>query len=207
LSIESGYIQIILALIGAVVTAYYRPAISEYFNRRELYLKPYDEWCASAYGTIHEFAELCLVIQTETHTPYLHPKKGFNNPTYIISHSWEMHKVVEEGYNWLGKIRKDNKYCIDADFNKLFDEVDHLWHFLEQKYPDLLKKRDDRRDILQNLNGKQKQEIANIITNSIREAYAFPKYRFDLVQEFLLEKIPKDGKGKNVGGYNKCKEY
>lgn len=188
---DSEALTLAAAIIGGSFTVFLGPIMAQYLRKRSLYSVPYTEWCIRVHGTIFEFKELCKDIRDNP--GYSHPtsRSGFSNPTYIIFHLWEMHKAVEEGYKWLGMIFNENS-DVHNKFNDLFDDVDFLWHFLEDRYPNLLnrqKSSDDLKKILKSLSLLDKNLIARLIIDRITTGN-FSEDVFEPINNFLLKKIP-----------------
>ncbi|MCA9826929.1 MAG: hypothetical protein KC444_00810 [Nitrosopumilus sp.] len=143
-----------------------------------------------------------------TFVPKSHEDIGAN-PVYIIHHFWHMHKEVENGYNWLGQIEKDDPEAKEI-FNKLFDDIDKVWHYLEFKFEKLLtsqKQSDNFQDVIYELGENRRKDIAQEIVNHIQsEEFTIFKIKnpnnqnpndeisinaLEFVKDFLFENIKK----------------
>jgi hypothetical protein len=202
--------SVYLAIIAAVITVFVGPRSAAHFKRRDHYYTPFTEWCASAYGTINEFAELCNDIQEaycDTHATKTDAIKsfrtttsdiGYTNPTYVITHIFDMHKEIERGYKVLGMIAKYDEHSADY-LDSCFDKIDKLWHYLEHKYPILimpLETSDERKEILDLLTVYEIENIAADILVAISK-YSIPKNDKKTIQEelytimkFLKKRMP-----------------
>lgn len=173
----------ILTFIGALLTVFVSPWLKEQFDIRAQYLVPYAKWCAEFYGIVSEFKELCRNLE------YDRPMS--RNHSQVIYHVYEMHRAVEEGYRWLGKIEKDN-YFSSEHFDDLFDGVDRIWHLLEKKHRRLIGKQtnpDDFRLILRHLNKYEESHIVYLIKGVLEQRVYF-KDDIPIIEEFLYRRIP-----------------
>ncbi len=129
----SNYSPIILAIIGSggLVGIFVTQHLTERYKIREQYFKPYVEWSLQFSGTLHEFEEICrnIMLTSNGCTPK-------NSPTDIISHLCQMHDQLEEGYQHVSWIKKNNWADIEP-LDDFMDIVDRLWHWLESNYPDV----------------------------------------------------------------------
>jgi hypothetical protein len=211
----------VIAPISAITGVIVGSILAQRFRKKNLYSDPYINWCVGAYGTIHEFRELCEKIK-DNHSIIFPPsdvtsKTGYPNPEFIISHLWEMHREVEKGYKWIGQIEKEG-YCAHVAFNKLFDDVDYLWHYLEHNYSVLISPQttaDNFRKILKKIHGGTAKEISEKIANAISNSEfamftekekeknknrncKFNSDVFETVVNFLFCKIPKPWYKQNI---------
>lgn len=201
---------IIIALITLIGSFFGTSLITQKYRIRNIHLLPYVQWCVGAYGTIHEFKELYDYAKNPTkfqNAPLpapLHNPTVYGNPIYVITHFWEMHREAEKGYKWIGQIKKENPRAYLA-FNKLFDDVDKLWHYLENTYSPYLvgpqNNVDSFRNLLKRIPGSTRDAIKNDIINTINDNqfglindkrdYNIPDYAIETVMIFLQKKIPK----------------
>jgi hypothetical protein len=171
------------------------PIVRERYKIREQYLVPYRRWCISFSGMLHEFQELCEVIQdNDVDEPV--------TDTDMIVHVWAMHSEVEKGFKWLNVVKLEN-LDVGKKLDSLMDGVDVLWHELQDKHNDLLAKQatsDDLYIILNKMSLIQpakKREIADEIMIAIvehgehKDDQNFNKEHFMVIAKLLRKKIPK----------------
>jgi len=191
---SSAMATIIATVLTGSVTAFFAPVLKARFDREGVFTSGYTKWCIQLHGAVFEFSELCSEIKKHPSPPRsVLPDAGHTNPTYVISHLWEMHKAVEGGYKWLGMLWQDDPYTY-SKFNKLFDKVDYLWHYLENEFePDFYGKQatsDDLRDILKILSYSKRILIAERIRYFIVDESDFNADKFEAIKQFLDNKIP-----------------
>jgi hypothetical protein len=184
-------VLLIAGTIGAAIaTAILTPLINERYKIREEYLVPYRKWCISFSGILHEFSELCCAVQSR--------KKVTD--TDLIVHTWGMHQALEEGYRWLNVVKRDDA-TIGNLLDDMMDEVDEMWHELQDENPELKAKQSTPDDIYLILNDLtiNNPHMLNWIANDIKDKLdhkttkrerVFAENNFNKISHLLEQKIP-----------------
>lgn len=189
---------------------------NEEFKIRAQYNEPYIDWCIQIHGAIREFRELCSDVSGIKSSTITFPtsQSRISSSTSIISHMIEMHNAVENGYKWIGvverqeRLEKGEKKIVDSEnkeleeertyfvMNKVFDQVDFIWHNVESEYEPLLTELTtdrDRKKMLFLLSKAKRDEIAKkILTEIKKNGTLMDLKKFDKITTFLLNNIPKE---------------
>lgn len=189
-AILTSIIGIIGVIIGAVLTAWLGPWVSEKFKLREIYLAPFRKWCSKLYGELDEFNRRYLSKDTDCLD---------HSSIQIIDDYRMIHEVFKDAPIWVGKVEKERKDSlvgkikskmhkdrkdIDDHLKKLIDIVDRFWHELEGQYSLQLK---DRMDIIQICDIKRK-EIAEKICKHIEHIKKTSYLNIESILNYLRKK-------------------
>jgi hypothetical protein len=149
-------------VIGILTTVFAAPYVTEKFQLRRQYFIPFRQWCTEMYGVIMEFKHMYEDINSNA---------KYDNANYVIFHLWYIHKSVEEGYKWLGKVKKDNK-DVASSFHCIFDQIDSVWHRVELEHPEavpLESSAESLRMQLKFLSRNKQNQIQDLIQSRMKE--------------------------------------
>lgn len=188
---------ILSGAVGSIAGIFITPFLRERYKKRQAYFKPYIKWCVSFAGILHEFEEICRVVRPDSpKTCAKHPKKIYTDID-IITHVWQMHHSIEEGYKWLVLVKTDNS-VVGEYLDEIMDAVDRLWHNLEiNQYQYLLRKDDTNKDfkkILQSMAYPSLtllKTVRDYIDTEIQKDAALNYVGFEKVECFLYKKAPR----------------
>ena len=176
------------SIIAAVVAALIALWLKEHFKRRDHYLTPYTKWCIIFSGMLREFGQLCKSIRDDKYNEEM-------SQTYVIFHIWAMHKEVEEAYKWLPMFLKYHK-TEGVQLDLLLDEVDKLWHKLENDNQHLLGKQrnaDEFRLIVKNLNEDDRKKFFDTTRDELKPSVdsKLSEESIESIQDCLTSRIPR----------------
>jgi len=174
-AISTSIIGIAGVVIGAVLTAWLGPWVSEKFKLREIYLAPFRKWCSEFYGDLDEFNRRYLA-NAISYSDY--------SDVQIIDDYRALHEVLIDAPLWIGKIEKERKLLAD-NVKRLVDIVDRFWHGLENQHNLQLQ---NRKDIIR-LNNNIRREVAEKLRDHLEDKrQIYPD--MSEVLDYLRRKIP-----------------
>jgi hypothetical protein len=181
------------AIIGGVITVLIGPWVSQQFKLRENYIVPFLKWCTEFYGDLYEFRRRYVGEDL---------RRGEYSDILIILDYRSLHDTLIDSYKWIGKIKKEEKDKENGPSEcivRIVETVEKLWHQLENQYPDILPSVEGvkpfNKEIKTTLSGPKKDKIGEIakriMDDLLEEPKKYKKEDFDIILNYLIDKVPK----------------